>query len=742
MALYSFAKGVRFEWRRQAFVIVQVLLDNRFLLENQTMGGQERVTRDELLAAYRDGALHFEVHGPNARKGRGRPLATEYTFSDFQSLPVEKQAEAWRRYQIIQPLLILSRRERGLRLREMKRERSERLKVLRDEGALSTKPDGTPRSQPARSRVGEADSPSSIKRWIKAFGMGGDVWALVDATSAQGGKNEVRVDGDIEVIIDAVLEEAKLRPSGGPKTSLVDLHATIVTRIRRELEAYQDADPKVEPVSDTTVFRRIKDKGLQYLLTRELSPREEHAREAAIPGPRPTRINERIEMDQTSVDLMVVDDVDGLPVGRPYLCTALDGASRYPWSWDVGYEPDSFWTAAQTFGRGVIPSEDVIALYGTQHQHKSWGVPENLIVDNESCLVGKDMKEACAELGVNLVQMPLGASWMKGKVERYIRTHNQGLLHTLPGTTFSNAVARGDYDPMKHACISLSAFRRMLHIFLLDYYAERMHKGIKGIPARRWEAGELSAYPPCLPHTVESVRIMLRSTDYRVPQHYGIDYDCIRYQSSSLNALRQLLKPGDTVKIKVDQGDLGMLYVRDPFRQTWIDVPANAEHKEYVTGLSVWKHHAIKKYAGLTGDQPDVYALAAAKVELTRIVIEEFNLRGGRRTRRSLGRYLGRGSRPAAGDDVRPVSLPSPAQNPATPRVLAAPTSTTDSALPTNDGGGTGIAKSSVPAATVLEAQSLATSATTRRQHSQDGGGWGGSIGQPSPSMQRPAKHS
>ncbi len=741
MALCRFTKGTRFEWRSQVFVIAQVLLDDRFLLENQTLGGQERATRDELLAAYRAGTLRFEVRGPNARRRRGRPLATAYTFADFQGLPEEKRAEAWRRYEIIRPLLLLSRAERGRRLRDMKKERSDHLKALRDDTASSTGPNGTPRPQPTRGRVGEADSPSSIKRWIKAFGTGGDVWSLVAATSEQGGTGEGRVDHDIETIIDAVLDEAKVRSSGKPRTSVVDLHATIVARIRQEIEEYQDADPMVNPVGVMTIHRRVKEKGLEYLLTRELSPREEHAREAVMPGPRPTRVNERIEMDQTPLDLMVVDDVDRLPVGRPYLCTAVDGYSRYPWGWDVGFEPDSFWTSAQTLAHGIIPSDDAIALYGTTHRHQSWGVLENAIVDNESCLVGNDMKEACAELGINLVQMPLGQPWMKGKIERYIRTHNQGLLHTLPGTTFSNVVARGDYDPMKHACISLSAFRRMLHIFLLDYYAERPHKGIKGIPARRWEAGERSAYPPCLPHTVESIRIMLRSTDYRVPQHYGIDYDCIRYQSSSLTALRQRLKPGETVKIKVDQGDLGKIYVLDPMEQDYIEVGANAEHKEYATGLSIWKHHIIKKHSGLTEDKVDVYALAAAKVDISRIVAEEFGLRGGRRPRRAHARFLGYGERPAAatGADGHPAALPAPTRARSTTPALPAPVA---AILPSASDAGEA-ETSAVPAEPIPVEPIPATPATTRprrRAQTQDGDGWGGSIGQPRPSLQRPTK--
>ncbi len=742
MALCRFTKGTRFEWRRQVFVVEQVLLDDRFLLENQTMGGQERATRSELLAAYRDGALRFEVRGANARRRGDSPLATEYTFADFQGLPERHRAEAWRRYELIKPFLTLSRAERGRRLREKKRERA-LSRGPADEAATPTHPDGAPRSRPTRGRMGSSDSPTSIKRWLKAFSAGGDVWSLADATKQQGGKGKGRVDGDVEAIIDAVLEEAKVHPHGRPRVSVVDLHAAVVTRIRQEIGEYRDADSTVNPVGPTTIYERVKAKGLQYLLARELSPREEHASQMAIPGPRPTRINERIEMDQTPLDLMVVDEADRLPIGRPYLCTAVDGASAYPWGWHVGFEPDSYWTAAQTLAHGILPSEDTVALYGTAHRHRSWGIPENLVVDNESCLVGNDMKEACAELHINLVQMPLGEPWMKGKVERYIRTHNQGLLHALPGTTFSHAVARGDYDPMAHACIPLGQFRRMLHLFLLDYYAERPHKGIRGIPARRWEAGELSSSPPCLPHAADRVRILLRSTARRVPHSYGIDFDCIRYQSPSLTALRQQLRKGEEVTIKYDQGDLGTIYVRDPFQDTYLEVGANAEHRAYAAGLSVWKHHIIKTYAGLTEDKPDVYALAAARMELARIVAEEFDLRGGRRTRRKHARFLGRGAgRPVATGGV-PSVVPPPALGQRTPRALPAPGAVAEGTPPIPEDIQANASVAPPPKAPAEQAPEAPSAPPARRRpRPQDGDGWGGSIGQPRPSLQRPTTRS
>ena len=67
-------------------------------------------------------------------------------------------------------------------------------------------------------------------------------------------------------------------------------------------------------------------------------------------------------------------------------------------------------------------------------------------------------------------------------------TLNTGLLHQLPGTTFSNTRQRGDYDSVKNACVGLDVLVKALHLFLLDEYAEDFHRGLGGIPARKWEA--------------------------------------------------------------------------------------------------------------------------------------------------------------------------------------------------------------------------------------------------------------
>ena len=56
------------------------------------------------------------------------------------------------------------------------------------------------------------------------------------------------------------------------------------------------------------------------------------------------------------------------------------------------------------------------------------------------------------------------------------------LVHTLPGSTFSNIKAKGDYPSEKKACLTPSELERWLIIAITKYYHLRLHKGIFQTP--------------------------------------------------------------------------------------------------------------------------------------------------------------------------------------------------------------------------------------------------------------------
>ena len=108
-----------------------------------------------------------------------------------------------------------------------------------------------------------------------------------------------------------------------------------------------------------------------------------------------------------------------------------------------------------------------------------------------------------------LQQTPVKTPYFKAAVERMFGTINTGLLHTLPGTTFSNPRQRGDYDSLKQAYITVDDLDQLLHIFLLDIYAEDFHRGLQDIPARRWEKLTDSGFFPRVPTSATQLRILL-----------------------------------------------------------------------------------------------------------------------------------------------------------------------------------------------------------------------------------------
>jgi putative transposase len=196
-------------------------------------------------------------------------------------------------------------------------------------------------------------------------------------------------------------------------------------------------------------------------------------------GPRVGRPLERVELDHTVLDLIVVDEEDRLPIGRPTVTLVLDVYSGLPAGVHVGFEAAGYGAVMRCLLHAILPKEDARARYGTKNPWPVYGLPETLVVDRAPHLVGGDLADACGPLGIVLEPSPAGRPWFKGAIERQFRTHNTGLVHGLPGTTFSNVLARGEYDSAGMACISLTRFREILYVYLLDMYGQDWNRGVR-----------------------------------------------------------------------------------------------------------------------------------------------------------------------------------------------------------------------------------------------------------------------
>ncbi len=98
--------GVRFCLRGEWFVVRDILLGQQFLVESQSLGGKAIKTLAEIEMAFLDGELKFEITMPHhVIRDENTAIAIDYSIKDFECLPANVREEAWRRYQIIRPIL-------------------------------------------------------------------------------------------------------------------------------------------------------------------------------------------------------------------------------------------------------------------------------------------------------------------------------------------------------------------------------------------------------------------------------------------------------------------------------------------------------------------------------------------------------------------------------------------------------------------------------------------------------------
>jgi putative transposase len=198
---------------------------------------------------------------------------------------------------------------------------------------------------------------------------------------------------------------------------------------------------------------------------------------------------------------------------------------------------------------------------------------------------------------------------------------------------------------------------KTLHIFLLDIYAERFHKGLQGIPARRWEAAVQDGFSPRLPASAQELSILLGRVTHRTIHRYGIEFENLRYNSPALATLRHRLA-GVPVKLKYHPGDLSKLYAYDPFNQVYQTILAL--DAEYTANLSLWKHRIVCEFVRREQDRVDLAALGRAKRKIQDVVDAALS-----RKQRSGGRKIGRwqtSGQPPSLANISPAPMSTPTQ--------------------------------------------------------------------------------
>jgi len=326
---------------------------------------------------------------------------------------------------------------------------------------------------------------------------------------------------------------------------------------------------------------------------------------------------ERVEIDHTKLDLIAVDEITNLPLGRPTITVAIDRCTRCICGYYVSYDPPNYVAVMKCLAHSILPKDYVKKMYpDIVNIWPVYGVTELLVVDNAFHFHGNNLEKAVYDLVGDVRFCPVKQPWWKGAVERLFRTMAKALIHRVPGTTFSNIAEKADYKPLKMAVMTESDINELLHNWIIDVYHQTVHRATLRTPNSLW-LERITAVRQTLPASVELLNVKLSSTAERTLFHYGVSLNNLTYSSPDLQKLRR--KYGEIkVNVRWDESDIGFVHILDENSNVYLKVPCS--WFEYANGLSLNVHKAIREEA-LSHEGPESEAkLDAAKARVRAIV--------------------------------------------------------------------------------------------------------------------------
>jgi len=490
-------------------------------------------------------------------------------------------------------------------------------------------------------RSGKRPSASTVLRWKRTYLEAGRDPASLAPHTALKGNHTLRDVGRLSEMAEALINDKYLTQERPSKQDILDLLIAQVIRENKTLPTSMQI-----PRPTRRYVRRMIEKIPAY--DRDL------ARRGKVEADRRYRSSsgeivagkslDRAEIDHTPMDLMVICDETGLPLGRPWLTVCIDAHSRCILGVFISFEPPSFFSVSRCLRHAILPKADLKEKYPeVERDWLPYGIMTDLWVDNGLEFHSQSLEDVCVRLNITLRYSKRRHPWSKPIVERVIKEILRGSTHGVPGTTFSNIFEREDYDPVKNAVIRYSTLKKIVHKWIADVYHHKPHRGLANkTPIQVWKSSirpELQQ----LPGDINELDAIFGRSEVRSLRHTGIELDGLFYNSSDLKDLRKKHGENFEVEIRIEDSDIGQIIVLSPDKKYSYRVPA--KRQDYAAGLSRYQHVIIRRYSTKRGKSPDADAWLESKLQIAELVENEIGRGRGKRPNRRAARYLDRSTK-------------------------------------------------------------------------------------------------
>lgn len=164
------------------------------------------------------------------------------------------------------------------------------------------------------------------------------------------------------------------------------------------------------------------------------------------------------------------------PIGRPYLTVVIDVRTRCVLAALVSLAPFCGGTLLKTMAIAVVASPG-----------RPRGIMSKLIIINGSDYQDSGFVSFCTPRSTSPSNLARQERPTGKPSSNDFRTISEDLIHKLPGTTFSNPTARGDYSSQTFARLTLEDLDQHVQTWIDEVYHRRPPSRPRSCPARGLE---------------------------------------------------------------------------------------------------------------------------------------------------------------------------------------------------------------------------------------------------------------
>lgn len=582
MSRYQLAAGLLLRRGERVLEVRRILENRTVVLEDQASGALSNMSMGRLSADVLAGTLALVNTSYVSLAASASEPSPINLVASLDSLPERYRKELLRRRAYIAHL-----RRQGL-TRGMRRAIKKCLATLRvrlESPKCVDSEEADPSEEELRNRLTlPVPTESTLMNWWREFER------EADAPSAliSGNVDRRRRRSLPDFVFAAIMDKLKSHYCTRARPPLTDT----VIEINKRLAQLPVQDEPYQ-VSESTVRRALK--GIEPYAVDAARFGSAYARNKwrySLKGVCASRPLERVEIDHTLLDLVVVHDKTGMPLGRPTVTVVVDAFSGYVLGFFISFWGTGLASTLSAIRQAVLPKDDIVAAApGLTNSWLAWGLHDLWVVDNGLEFHSPQFRLAALEMGCDVQFCRVRQPWLKPVVERTMLD----LKMSLPkeGKVIKGLTNELPLNPRESACIRFGDLCLALLKAFVDVHPLQVNDRRLARPLDLFAEGMASMPMPELPADLKSFDLLGCMSRTLTVGNEGVVMEHLRFNSTELQEVRYATACNFKTMVKFQPGDLGVAYVQDPATKRWLLVPSTLP--EYTVGLSFIQHRAIRR---------------------------------------------------------------------------------------------------------------------------------------------------